>query len=435
MSMTNVVVIDEDPKNLHRVARGVRPFGFGILWAENLADGLELISEARPLIVVVASDLTGLESPVKFLEKVESANISTQVVVLAKDPELDVALDWVAQGVTAVLTRPLNPDKLRQAVTRIVENRDGVRLHPGTTGPQNDKSLILYRNLAGQQNSRPLMESLANTARSLTGATRAEVWSGEGFSPTNRLSSGADQALNSYELCLEMPWRGRSLATLKLSFASQKAIEDLDPTVLHELQWVGALFLNQAQCYEAAVRMASRDPLTGLFNRRIFLEQLDREFYQSQRHGSPLSLIILDLDRFKKINDTYGHQVGDGYLKWLADTVDTVSRAGDVTARIGGEEFAILLPRTELDQALVLANRLKEALANNLTPEGLPGVRPTISQGVADNGHFLIKSPADLVYWSDQAMYLAKRSGRDAIKTLADLPGQRKIEDAPYAFQ
>jgi diguanylate cyclase (GGDEF)-like protein len=435
MTQKNVVVLDEDPKNLPRVARALRPFGHGILWAETLSDGLELIAEARPRVVIVAADLAGLESPVKFLAQPEFLRLNAKVIVLADDPGLDEAMDWVASGVSTILPRPLNPDRLRAAVARLLSEAGEVRRYMGPDLGQDEKSLVLYRNLSGHQNSRPLMESLAQTALSLTGATRVEIWPGEGGIHSNRVAAGGDRPMGSFEVTLDLPWRGQSLASINFCFDSQKALEELDPLTLHELQWVGSLFLNQAYSYERAVTMASRDPLTGLFNRRIFLEQLDREYYQSQRHNSPLSLIILDLDRFKRVNDTYGHQVGDGFLKWLADTMGQVTRAGDMTARIGGEEFAILLPRTDLDQALILASRLKEALAANVIPEGLPEVRLSVSQGVADVSHFLIKSPADLVYWSDQAMYLAKRSGRDAIRTLTDLPGQRNVEDAQYAFQ
>ncbi|MDR1871559.1 MAG: diguanylate cyclase [Deltaproteobacteria bacterium] len=435
MRQTNVVVLDEDPKNLPRVARALRPFGFGILWAESLEDGLALIAEARPFLIILANDLKGLESPVKLLESVELTNLAARVIVLADRPALDEALDWVAQGVYTVLARPVNPDRLRLAVGRLIGAGDSSKYFPGLTGTPEEKSLVLYRNLAGHQGLGPLLESLARTARALTGATHSEIWAGDPFSQAVRQTSGPDPKPGGFEVTLEMPWRGRSLASLRLCFSSQKALEELDPLILHELQWVGSMFLSQVLNYEQAVRMASRDPLTGLFNRRIFMEQLDREFRLSQRHSSPLSLIILDLDHFKKVNDTFGHQTGDGFLKWLADTIVSVTRAGDVSARIGGEEFAILLPRTELEQALVLADRLKEALAASLIPEGLPGVRLTISQGIADIGHFLIKSPADLVYWSDQAMYLAKRSGRDTIKSLADLPGTSKVEDQRYVVQ
>jgi diguanylate cyclase (GGDEF)-like protein len=435
MNLTNVVVLDKDPKNLHRVARALRPFGYGILWAETLEDGLGLITESRPFLIIVDSGLPDLGSLEGFLDEVASINDFSKVIVLGQDPELDEAMDWIDLGVYSILGNPLNPDRLRQLVGRLKESQTRDRLKKNSVGRNEDHSLVLYRNLAGHQSSTPLLESLAQTARFLTGATRSEVWAGDGFVKPSRLSAGLEQPVGGYDVTLDMPWHGRSLASLKLCFSTQQALEDLDPMILHELQWVGSLFLSQALNYEQAVTMASRDPLTGLFNRRIFMEQLDREFYQSHRYNSSLSMIILDLDRFKSVNDTYGHQIGDGYLRWLADTLNSVTRGGDVTARIGGEEFAILLPRTELEQALVLANRLKEALANNLTPEGLPGTRPTISQGVADTSHLLIKSPADLVYWSDQAMYLAKRSGRDTIKTLSDLPGQIKTEDSPYVFQ
>jgi diguanylate cyclase (GGDEF)-like protein len=436
MHFDNIVVMDPDPKNLARIARALRPYGHGILWAENLEDGLNLLAEVNPPLLLASGELPGLDEPAELVETVESLNLSTQIVILAQEPEFDRAMDWVSHGVFSVLTLPINPERLRQVVGRIVESRKIIRYAAKSVCPEErEKSLVLYQNLAGHLESGPLMTSLAETARTLTGASRTEAWAGDDFINQQKHFSGVDNLPTNYEVTLEMPWLGQSLASLKLCFANQKAMEGLDPLVLHELQCVGSLFLNHARNYENAVRMASRDPLTGLFNRRIFLEHLDREFYQSRRHDSPLSMVMLDLDHFKDVNDTYGHQTGDQILKWLAETIGAVTRAGDLPARIGGEEFAIILPRTTLEQALVLAQRLKDALTASDLPQGLVADKPTVSQGVADINHFLIKSPADLVYWSDQAMYLAKRSGRDTVKTLSELPGQRNIEDSRYVFQ
>jgi len=162
--------------------------------------------------------------------------------------------------------------------------------------------------------------------------------------------------------------------------------------------------------------LAHSDELTGVKNRRWFREALDVQFEASRRRG-PLSLVILDVDRFKSFNDTFGHPAGDEVLKAVAASLRDGVRQSDEVARIGGEEFAILLPETGADVARDLAERLRAGIAGRPWPLRMI----TASLGVASIGPGTA-SPAELVEHADRALYAAKRAGRDRVMHHRDLP-------------
>jgi diguanylate cyclase (GGDEF)-like protein len=155
--------------------------------------------------------------------------------------------------------------------------------------------------------------------------------------------------------------------------------------------------------------LSRTDALTGVWNRRAFEETLRRELVRASRHQLPLSLIMVDIDRFKRINDTYGHRVGDEVLKWFGLHASRVLREGDTIHRYGGEEFAIVLPHTGPAGALTVANRLLAHLASTPFQDSLC---VTASAGVASGiGEEL--DDLDLVALADTALYQAKHEGRN----------------------
>jgi len=164
----------------------------------------------------------------------------------------------------------------------------------------------------------------------------------------------------------------------------------------------------------ALQELAVRDSLTGLYNRRYLDETLDREVSRARREGSPLSLVMLDIDYFKRVNDTYGHQVGDEALRMLAATLQADIRTEDVACRYGGEEFLILLPNMPLEAAIQRAEAWRMAIERLAIVLGNFNITFTISLGVAaypEHG----KTPDDLTRCVDQALYRAKNEGRNRI--------------------
>jgi diguanylate cyclase (GGDEF)-like protein len=172
---------------------------------------------------------------------------------------------------------------------------------------------------------------------------------------------------------------------------------------------------------------ALHDGLTGLLNRRFLRESLPQLQASSARRGAPLCLIMLDLDLFKRVNDTYGHLVGDQTLRAVSRALRESSRRSDLVARFGGEEFAVLCPDTDCETGLQVAERLRMAVeALGPAQLGHPGPQ-TISLGVAVQARDHELTPEKLIDHADVAMYEAKRRGRN--RAIAWLDGREYVED------
>ena len=177
-------------------------------------------------------------------------------------------------------------------------------------------------------------------------------------------------------------------------------------------------FGNLVLVYELASlklrRLAERDPLTCVFNRRSFLTLLDKSLSQAQRMNSSLSMLLVDLDHFKQINDTWGHKIGDEALRHFVSVAQTCVRNEDVLGRIGGEEFAIFLPNTGLEEAVMVANRLRAAVEQQPVKGDAGPIALTASIGVTlcQRG----EAPESAMHRADEAMYQAKKNGRNRVE-------------------
>jgi diguanylate cyclase (GGDEF)-like protein len=169
--------------------------------------------------------------------------------------------------------------------------------------------------------------------------------------------------------------------------------------------------------------LAARDPLTGLYNRRHFNEVLYRCFSEALRYDNDLSCIMVDLDDFKAVNDEFGHQVGDELLVLTATTISSQLRSADVPARFGGDEFIMLLPQTDLDQARVLGERIMDKYAEDLAGSG-PRLRTSMSVGIASLKSQQVQDADSLVRAADRALYQAKAAGKNCIEA-AEVPAAR----------
>ena len=173
-----------------------------------------------------------------------------------------------------------------------------------------------------------------------------------------------------------------------------------------------AAAIDLIELLETNMRLALHDGLTGLLNRRAFDEALERSVAQATRAGQPLSLLMIDLDHFKRLNDTYGHAIGDAALQAAAAEIRHQVRAGDLGARYGGEEFAVILPDTDGPAAFRMAERLRKALAERVVKAGDEQLRMTASCGVSatDLGY---GTPETLIHSADEALYASKETGRN----------------------
>lgn len=164
------------------------------------------------------------------------------------------------------------------------------------------------------------------------------------------------------------------------------------------------------------LQLSNTDPLTGLHNRRYLMETLATEVERSCRTDIPLSLVMIDIDHFKRVNDTYGHQVGDAVLVAIAALLQGQLRPYDTAARFGGEEFVLVLPSTELMAAGAVAERLRKLTANlSFAKEGAADLELTISAGVAVVSPGSIVNADDLIRQADTALYRGKQDGRNRV--------------------
>ncbi|HEX3609798.1 MAG TPA: diguanylate cyclase [Solirubrobacterales bacterium] len=181
---------------------------------------------------------------------------------------------------------------------------------------------------------------------------------------------------------------------------------------------LGALVLiwNRNERMQELKRQAGQDSLTGLKNRRRFEEDLRAELARSRRYGVAGALLMLDLDHFKRVNDTLGHPAGDRVIAEIAAVLRTRTRETDVLARLGGDEFAIVLPRCDLAEAEAVAEEIATAVREHMYgEEGIPPITACI--GIAPFGPKTLMNPESVLAKADAAMYAAKGSGRDAVRT------------------
>jgi diguanylate cyclase (GGDEF)-like protein len=190
--------------------------------------------------------------------------------------------------------------------------------------------------------------------------------------------------------------------------------------------------LNNLEMYEKVEELSNVDGLTGLYNRRYFQDMIERMVMESSRTGTPLSMIMLDIDHFKAVNDTYGHKAGDDVIRFLARTVKNNVRKVDVAARYGGEEFVVLLHNTNVEGAARLAEKIRILVKDsNINADG-SHINITSSFGVSSYPSISMSS-GDLVKNSDQALYFSKENGRNKVtvysKDIADSAGEKEKDE------
>jgi diguanylate cyclase (GGDEF)-like protein len=174
------------------------------------------------------------------------------------------------------------------------------------------------------------------------------------------------------------------------------------------------LLVRQFRLRDRVTRDAMVDGLTGLYNRRAFMGRLAEAVAAASRHGTDLSLLMLDADHFKRVNDQYGHQAGDRVLQFIAETVRRNLRESDSAGRYGGEEFAVVLPHTPVAGAQIVAERIRAFCAASGIPVPGGSVTVTVSVGAAALRTGCRRSE-DLIAAADAAMYEAKRAGRNRV--------------------
>ena len=461
MKKQTILVIDGSGDCSVATLKTLGSLGFDIVLATTEKEGQHVLANNHPSLII--SDCLVVPNPLMWIDKIQLLGLTTQVIAVTNDVRFDSIMDWVALGVFSVILRPLEHSRLQQLALGALEIReivqhfkDGGSLPSLDEKPPSKNPLAeFYRGLIGHHDEVELKKQVATSVKKLTGAQWADVVfspndestpnltqavpincpDSNKISPQMGLKAKAPNSLNSY-FQVSYKLNGGHEGNIKLCFNRQAGStksggprpRNLDK--MDEAISLVSLALSSARKYSRAVELGSRDGLTNLYNRRIFNEMINQEFDKSQRYKLQLSLITFDLDHFKMVNDAFGHPTGDLVLKTVAQAMTSVTRSTDISARIGGEEFAIILPHTNLEQALILAQRLDECLTNRTFTHNGSTFKQTISQGIVSTEYFLVESVEDMVYWADQALYLAKREGRNTIRQASEVPMNSMMKES-----
>jgi diguanylate cyclase (GGDEF)-like protein len=269
-----------------------------------------------------------------------------------------------------------------------------------------DAVAIVGETLAATHNPNALLPVILEAATEATGAHGGMIQTGGVTRATRGLASGQDR--------LEVPILVEEgiTSTLEL-FAAPGVFDDESREAASWIARQGEIALENARLHSLVKQQAVTDELTGLANRRRFVAQLEAEVARAERSGTPLSVVLADIDDFKRVNDTWGHDTGDTVLRRVAVVLQAATRDVDLPVRLGGEEFAILLPETDTEGARHLAERVREAVAETEIALGRDTIRVTASFGVscfpetADASQLLVDA--------DRGLYAAKRSGKNCV--------------------
>jgi len=275
------------------------------------------------------------------------------------------------------------------------------------------KSLdIVGETLAATHDPQALLPVVLKAATEATGATGGVILTAD----IPRVSWGATNTNRGAHLDVPLRTEAGTVSTLRLFSGA----EPFDEEARDAARWIATqaeIALENAHLHRLVQQQALTDELTSLANRRRFMAEFRREAQRADRTETPLSVIVLDLDDFKQINDTWGHDTGDAVLRGLADVLTGATRTVDLPARLGGEEFAVLLPNTDAEGARGVAERVQRDLGEMRVPAGDDAVGVTASFGISSfpEGAAL----ADLLNDADRCLYEAKRAGKNRIVVTA----------------
>jgi len=216
-------------------------------------------------------------------------------------------------------------------------------------------------------------------------------------------------------LTLPLTVEGEILGCISLNSDQPNAFDVQDLQFLSVIGYQMAATLKHFQRFSSIQNIATYDTLTGLYNRRYFEEKLGAEAQKSFYGGSPLSLVMVDIDHFKKVNDTLGHTEGDQALIKISSLLKSSVRKKDIVARYGGEEFILMLPEAVLKESFLIAERIRRLVEETSFEVGKTEVNLTVSMGISNFPSHRAKSKEDLIRMADQALYDAKKGGRNKV--------------------
>jgi diguanylate cyclase (GGDEF)-like protein len=392
-----ILVVDDDPNLRKTLADILMVKGYATTVAAN---GAEAVAAAEggtvslALIDLMLPDVSGLE----VMARIKAISPLTEVIILTGHASMDSAIEATGRGAFSYLLKPYQMDELLQNIRHAVERKQAqeeiLRL---ASFPKLTPNPVIELDSAGDVTyANPVAEKLFPDL----------VATGQSHPLLRGLAEPIDELR-----------RNRLLSEIVHEAVVGEATYELHVSCVPEIDLIRVYGLDISQRKRAEQEiylLATTDSLTGIANRREFFGILENEMGRARRYGAPLSLVMYDLDHFKRVNDTYGHDAGDAVLQIVTGLVKQNIRAVDVAARWGGEEFMVMMPQSALDVARSAAERLRLAIASHSFDQV---GEVTASFGVTafvpeDDSNSLLKRV-------DDALYRAKELGRNRVEVLA----------------
>lgn len=417
-----ILVIDDDPHVRKTLSDILQVKGYDVVAVK---DGSEGITEAQRMFVNLAlidlmlPDIPGIE----VMERIRSASALTEAIILTGNASLGTAIEATNKGAFSYLVKPYHMEDLLLHIRRGVE-----RQRTQETVEQLRHQLELVVQSTGEGIVTFDIDcrcTLANPAAArmlgyempaLIGSHLRDFWR-----PMKSGGPGPSAEDDAVHLTLQDGQvRRNDDGMFRRKDDTSFPVEYVVSPIRSDRTITGVVmtFLDiteRKQVEQEIHALAATDSLTGVANRRTFTELLEGEIVRARRYGTPLALVMYDIDHFKAVNDTHGHDVGDEVLKDITELVRTSIRAADVVARWGGEEFVILVPQSGIDGVLAMAEKLRAAIAG--TTFGKAGT-VTASFGVTVFSQQ--DDRASLLKKADDALYKAKANGRNRVEAFIE---------------
>ncbi|MFZ3073232.1 MAG: diguanylate cyclase [Thermodesulfobacteriota bacterium] len=472
VNQKKVLVVDDDALTRTMLEDILKRHGYLVMSASDGEEGLAAFKSFKPDVVLLDIVMPGMDGieVCEAMRRIESP-IRPAIIVVSIVGDKKVISEALGKGADDFIVKPVDEVELIARVNAHARIVDCYR-EIDEDKRNSETILSISTSVSALLDTNEVLSTIVRKVAEITSAVRCSIVlikkDSEGYvlvSHDNPNARNLKIDLRKYPEIREVittkkPLVVQDIATNPLTESVHGLIKDLRdmsvlvvPVVFNE-EVLGTLFLRarrvkrsftakevnfcqivanssypaikNAKLFEEVMRereelreLSITDRLTALFNHHFFYTRLDEEFERAVRYDNSLSIIMLDVDNFKHINDTYGHRVGDIVLKELATILKRCVRKVDLVARYGGEEFVVMLPQTPLPGAMIEAERIRDAVAEhcyaNLMKEKI-----TVSLGLCSYPHKGIINSGDMVDFADKALYEAKKAGKNCVKVYGE---------------